>query len=726
MQHILDEIARRKQQESLIFNKSTCTGEILSTLDALLQNNDREFLIQAYRSLLDREPDHTGLEFFLDRLASGSTSKIDILREIRYSPEGKHKSTQIIGLLPPIELEWKQVISSINSINCLEDISHLFTDNLSSPYSYLGEKPFYSLSEFLQFHNTDFVKNAYLTLLCREPDPDALQYYSIRLSQGSLTKVDILGRLRYSREGRLTHKKIKGLLLPFIIQLTYHIPILGHLLSAVSLLVNSRKLIRRIRTLEEQADYQTIQNNAFNNRMSKLEAINLRAIKKFQQMVGYFQQLATCQAIEFTQLKLVADTKTNHSELSCLKKRLQDFVQTKTVVDHSAESLTQLKTLLHSKPDTNDLTQLAQQLQATIAAKASAADLAQLAQQLHATVNAKASTDDLAQLAQQLHANVNAKASTDDLIYLAHQLQANADAKASTDDLVQYTQQVQSLIDDLRNQLRDHKRTILDQQRRLSLLLEETRKRLPKPLDTEQLNMLADAESHRLDAMYATFEDHFRGTRKDIKERQSIYLTIIRNSGAGFEKSPVLDIGCGRGEWLELLRENKLTSYGVDLNDIFVRQCQEDQLNVVKQDALVYLRGLQDDTLGAITGFHIIEHLPINSLVSLLDEAIRVLRPGGVVIFETPNPENLVVGACNFYMDPTHRNPLPPEMSLFLVEARGFVQCEIKRVNRQELSDPIAFLEPGFLGAKELNALIQITNDYYFAAPDYAVIGYKA
>ena len=312
------------------------------------------------------------------------------------------------------------------------------------------------------------------------------------------------------------------------------------------------------------------------------------------------------------------------------------------------------------------------------------------------------------------------------MIYLAHQLQANADAKASIDDFAQYTQQVQSLIGDLRNQLRDHKRTILDQQRRLSLLLEETRKRLPKPFDAEQLNVLADAESHRLDAMYATFEDHFRGTRKDIKERQSIYLPIIRNSGAGFEKSPVLDIGCGRGEWLDLLRENKLVGCGVDLNDIFVRQCQEDHLNVVKQDALIYLRGLQDDTLGAITGFHIIEHLPINTLVSLLDEAIRVLQPGGIVIFETPNPENLVVGACNFYMDPTHRNPLPPAMSLFLVEARGFVQCEIKRVNRQELSDPVTFLEPGFLGAKELNALIQITNDYYFAAPDYAVIGYKA
>ena len=706
MQHILDEVARRKQQESLIFNKPTCTSEILSTLDALLQNNDREFLIQAYRSLLDREPDHTGLEFFLDRLASGSTSKIDILREIRYSPEGKHKSAQIIGLLPPVELEWKQVISSINSINCLEGISHLFTDNLSSPSSYLGEKLFYSLNEFLQFHNTDFVKNAYLTLLCREPDPDALQYYSTRLSQGSLTKVDILGRLRYSREGRLTHKKIKGLLVPFIIQLTYHIPILGHFLSAVSLLANSRKLIRRIRMLEEQAAYQSIQNDSFNDRMPKLAAINLRAIKKFQQLVGYFQQLAACQAIEFTQLKLVADTKTNHSELSHLKKHLQDFVQTKTVVDHLTESLTKLKVLLHSKPNINDFTQLAQQLQSTIAAKASAADLAQLAQQLHATVDAKANTDDL--------------------IYLAHQLQANADAKASIDDFAQYTQQVQSLIGDLRNQLRDHKRTILDQQRRLSLLLEETRKRLPKPFDAEQLNVLADAESHRLDAMYATFEDHFRGTRKDIKERQSIYLPIIRNSGAGFEKSPVLDIGCGRGEWLDLLRENKLVGCGVDLNDIFVRQCQEDHLNVVKQDALIYLRGLQDDTLGAITGFHIIEHLPINTLVSLLDEAIRVLQPGGIVIFETPNPENLVVGACNFYMDPTHRNPLPPAMSLFLVEARGFVQCEIKRVNRQELSDPVTFLEPGFLGAKELNALIQITNDYYFAAPDYAVIGYKA
>jgi len=102
-----------------------------------------------------------------------------------------------------------------------------------------------------------------------------------------------------------------------------------------------------------------------------------------------------------------------------------------------------------------------------------------------------------------------------------------------------------------------------------------------------------------------------------------------------------------------------------------------------------------------------------------------VLRPGGLAIFETPNPENLVVGACNFYMDPTHHNPLPPPMVEYLIEARGFVRVEIRRW-RQGLQDSLQFLPAETSGATELNLLIRMAKDYYFAAPDYAVLGYKA
>ena len=100
-----------------------------------------------------------------------------------------------------------------------------------------------------------------------------------------------------------------------------------------------------------------------------------------------------------------------------------------------------------------------------------------------------------------------------------------------------------------------------------------------------------------------------------------------------------------------------------------------------------------------------------------MDESLRVLKPGGIVIFETPNPENLFVGACNFYMDPTHRNPLPPQMMRFLVESRGFCRVEIHPLNpyRKEyrLEDNVAEISQKF-------------NDFFYGPQDYAVIGVKA
>jgi chromosome segregation ATPase len=263
---------------------------------------------------------------------------------------------------------------------------------------------------------------------------------------------------------------------------------------------------------------------------------------------------------------------------------------------------------------------------------------------------------------------------------------------------------------------RDIKLNLLDQERRLGLLLEEARKRLPKPISSSQIKTMLAEEDHVLDAMYAEFEDIFRGTRADIMQRQSIYIPIVREAGAGEKSTPIVDLGCGRGEWLELLRDSGLGARGVDLNRIFLQRCRDLSLEVVESDAIAYLRDAKRNSLGAVTSFHLIEHLPHKSLIAMLDAAFRALRPGGLVILETPNPRNLQVGSCNFYLDPTHRNPLPPDLMQFVMEARGFVNVGIKELH------PYSAENFASDGPPKIN---EILNRFLFSSQDYAVIGRK-
>jgi O-antigen chain-terminating methyltransferase len=294
-----------------------------------------------------------------------------------------------------------------------------------------------------------------------------------------------------------------------------------------------------------------------------------------------------------------------------------------------------------------------------------------------------------------------------------------------------YAQLTEALVDirstqrELSQAHQQQKVGLIDQQRRLALLLEEARKRMPEPFSKEQIGVMSAVADHWLDAYYLSFEDRFRGTREDIKQRASVYLPILRAASAGTADRPIVDLGCGRGELLELLADSGLVARGVDLNQILVEQCKADGLNVTEADAISYLRGLPASSVGAVTGLHIIEHIPFDQLVQLLDEARRVLKPGGVVAVETPNPENLLVGACNFYYDPTHLNPLPPPVTQFLLEARGFVGVEIKRLTENRAMEVVPEVtdEPGH---EHLNRVIGFINTHFGAAPDYAVLGFKA
>ncbi|PSL14114.1 O-antigen chain-terminating methyltransferase [Marinobacterium halophilum] len=182
-----------------------------------------------------------------------------------------------------------------------------------------------------------------------------------------------------------------------------------------------------------------------------------------------------------------------------------------------------------------------------------------------------------------------------------------------------------------------------------------------------------------ISAFYVAFEDACRGTREEIRAKMTPWLAYLPKPESGGNR--VLDIGCGRGEWLQLLGEQHYLATGLDINPVMVNSCLEQGLDVCAEDALAWLRAQPDASLCAITAFHVIEHVPFELLLRWTTEARRVLQPGGVLIFETPNPENLLVGSHTFYHDPTHRNPITPALLEFLAEYCGYTNSELVRLH---------------------------------------------
>lgn len=225
-----------------------------------------------------------------------------------------------------------------------------------------------------------------------------------------------------------------------------------------------------------------------------------------------------------------------------------------------------------------------------------------------------------------------------------------------------------------------------------------------------------------LDGLYVAFENQFRGPEEEIRQRLEPYLKFVADVGAGTEGAPVLDLGCGRGEWLEMLRDKGLVASGVDLNGLFVAECEEKGLVVEYCDAISKLRGLPDASLGMVTLFHLAEHLTFPTLIELIDQAHRVLVPGGALVVETPNPENALVAQWAFYMDPTHRNPLPPQMLRWMVQARGFVQSDIQPQFEARGGSDIAFVSDDVPGSATINALVKP----HHASRDYAIMARKS
>jgi O-antigen chain-terminating methyltransferase len=225
-----------------------------------------------------------------------------------------------------------------------------------------------------------------------------------------------------------------------------------------------------------------------------------------------------------------------------------------------------------------------------------------------------------------------------------------------------------------------------------------------------------DGWGPRFAAIYADFTEHFRGSTAEVSAKLEGYLPDVhRLAGPG----GVVDLGCGRGEWLALLRAAGVTARGIDANPAFVAAGRARGLDMELGDALGYLEALPLDSIDMVTAFHVIEHLATEDLLALLEAARGALRPGGCLLLETPNPTNLVMAACDFYNDPTHRSPLPPALTEYLVSTQGFRDVEVRPLHPK--TSPL--MPTG--GANACARVHELVVQAHFGPQDYAVLGYK-
>ena len=214
------------------------------------------------------------------------------------------------------------------------------------------------------------------------------------------------------------------------------------------------------------------------------------------------------------------------------------------------------------------------------------------------------------------------------------------------------------------------------------------------------------------DTFYRAFEERFRGSRELVKSRLSIYLPFIEPLRDLFPHPLVVDLGCGRGEWLEILGERGFEAQGVDVDDSMLAACRERGLAVHTRDACDFLKELPNDSQIVVSAFHVVEHIPFSDLETIVREALRVLKPGGFLIMETPNPENLVVGTSSFYLDPSHQRPIPPQLLAFLPEISGFKRTKIIRLQETKTFGP----------SSTAPTLLEVLTG---VSPDYAVVAQK-
>ena len=541
-------------------------------------------------------------------------------------------------------------------------------------------------SEFLQLQGEDFVRGAYLGLFGRHADPEGLGYWTREVASGSASRIEVLRQLAAGPEAAPRGVRVWGLdALPAADQ-------------------------EGIGPMLRGANAPTL---AFGRWIGKLPLVGraLRILRNIWQLPVRLQALGDKVAAHD---RLLLDT---HALAARTAQMAATQLQVSTMLRSHAQALEALAVKVSGSATRVQQQRFEGEVRNALAEGVRKAEFAAFQQDVEGRLDHKAAE----RIASVLSLRTEMDRKAGHIAALAARAQATAEEATRSAGL--RADALQAALDENKARLEEAARAAGLRADALQAALDENYARDSQllasfvSLDSRQA---ARDERERLDAallasFYFRFEDSFRGSREEIKKRLTRYLAPLKKAAAPLGK-PVLDIGCGRGEWLELVRQSGFQSRGVDLDASMVKACADSGLEVTNEDALEHLARCEPGSLSAVTGFHIIEHLPFTKVLELLDKALAALAPGGMALFETPNPENLTVGACNFYLDPTHRNPLPPQLMKYVLESRGFTQVEIQRVNPYS---PDAQFKTGDPYLR--NAL----NDALRSAQDYAVIGYK-
>ncbi len=442
------------------------------------------------------------------------------------------------------------------------------------PETWFGESV--DLDDLLSAKREDFIREAYQKVLGREPDREGLANFTEKLDRGELTRIEVIGRLRYSREGRAARQSIKGLLPRYVSSAAMGLPLIGRL---VRLLVPAPEARRRRSATEE-------------------ELARLRA------------GLSTLS--------------TAHNEMAVAVERL-----IRNVAEADAERALAAEQRLSE--ERWERGQAVGELVRRIDEERRAWREALVAQE---------------RLLEAQGVEVRERLSSLD--------EKHADAMR---EIRKRGAELAALLDEKHA---DTRHAIQEQASEIA------------SLDRRASRLEGEASLPMSEGFYEALEDRFRGDVGLVRDRLSAYLPYIQKAGAGGKNSPILDVGCGRGEWLDLLKQSGLSATGVDKNTAAVEACRRQGLSAVSQDALDHLKSKPSGSLGAVTAFHVMEHLDTGRVLAILSETRRALAPGGLLIIEMPNPENLRIAACYFYLDPSHRHPIPKELAAFFVEKAGF------------------------------------------------------
>jgi O-antigen chain-terminating methyltransferase len=435
----------------------------------------------------------------------------------------------------------------------------------------------YHIHDFVEYHDQDFVLNAYRGILRREADPAGLHAHLEELRNGRVSKVELLGRLRYSPEGRMKGTRVRGLFFSFVAQTIFRIPVLGYMGRWLNAIIMLPVIVRNFQKLDFYSHTQFDRLNRQNHRMNQL-----------------------------------------------------------------------------------------------LAAKSERVEIQQL---------------------------------TDDLLQLRESKADQADLQAMLPQLSQIAKNVA-----------DQRRLSLEQARTLKALFADSKQPAAEDMTFQSGEAISDEETHLLDGLYVAFEDAFRGSREEVKEQLKVYLPCFSPAGPDGAPHAVLDLGCGRGEWLEMLREQGFRGHGVDINRVALAICRALGLEVTEGDAIAFLKDQKPGSFEAVTGFHLIEHFELRFCINLLDETLRVLKPGGMLLLQTPNPLSLRVALGGFYRDPRHRLPVHPNSLKLMAESRGFVNVTAYFMDR-------AHGRSRLLNAQEVR--FDDLAAHWEISEDFALMGYK-